>query len=144
MSTKATKALNRGKAELILMAADTEPIEILMHLPLLCEDKVKCDSFFVLKKRRWALFSWMNRFTRLFSFFCCCVHFPPVFHLIIYAFLSWIVRHQYTGLLMMKEENERKVNKKWKPVYISYYFLQIWSLFSCLVFDSIFPNIFQK
>ena len=37
---KATKALNRGKAELILMAADTEPIEILMHLPLLCEDKV--------------------------------------------------------------------------------------------------------
>lgn len=36
----ATKALNRGKAELILMAADTEPIEILMHLPLLCEDKV--------------------------------------------------------------------------------------------------------
>ncbi len=36
----ATKALNRGKAELILLAADTEPIEILMHLPLLCEDKV--------------------------------------------------------------------------------------------------------
>ena len=32
---QATKALNRGKAELILMAADTEPIEILMHLPLL-------------------------------------------------------------------------------------------------------------
>ena len=37
----ATKALNRGKAELILMAADAEPIEILMHLPLLCEDKVR-------------------------------------------------------------------------------------------------------
>jgi U4/U6 small nuclear ribonucleoprotein SNU13 len=41
----ATKALNRGKAELILMAADTEPIEILMHLPLLCEDKVSARIF---------------------------------------------------------------------------------------------------
>ncbi|CAF1082017.1 unnamed protein product [Brachionus calyciflorus] len=38
-ANEATKALNRGKADLILMAADTEPIEILMHLPLLCEDK---------------------------------------------------------------------------------------------------------
>ena len=35
----ATKTLNRGIAELIVMAADTEPIEILMHIPLLCEDK---------------------------------------------------------------------------------------------------------
>lgn len=24
------------------MAADTEPLEILLHLPLLCEDKVRC------------------------------------------------------------------------------------------------------
>lgn len=36
----ATKALNRGIAELIVMAADAEPLEILLHLPLLCEDKV--------------------------------------------------------------------------------------------------------
>jgi ribosomal protein L7Ae-like RNA K-turn-binding protein len=36
---KATKTLNRGKAEIIIMAADAEPIEIIMHLPLLCEDK---------------------------------------------------------------------------------------------------------
>lgn len=35
----ATKTLNRGIAELIIMAADAEPIEILLHLPLLCEDK---------------------------------------------------------------------------------------------------------
>lgn len=47
----ATKALNRGKAELILMAADTEPIEILMHLPLLCEDKVIQFFFFLLKTK---------------------------------------------------------------------------------------------
>jgi len=38
-ANEATKALNRGKSELLLLAADTEPIEILMHLPLLCEDK---------------------------------------------------------------------------------------------------------
>ena len=33
----ATKTLNRGIAEFIVMAADTEPLEILLHLPLLCE-----------------------------------------------------------------------------------------------------------
>lgn len=37
----ATKTLNRGIAEFIVMAADAEPLEILLHLPLLCEDKVK-------------------------------------------------------------------------------------------------------
>lgn len=36
----ATKTLNRGIAEFIVMAADVEPLEILLHLPLLCEDKV--------------------------------------------------------------------------------------------------------
>lgn len=38
-ANEATKALNRGVAELIIMAADAEPLEILLHLPLLCEDK---------------------------------------------------------------------------------------------------------
>jgi len=36
----ATKTLNRGISEFIVMSADAEPLEILMHLPLLCEDKV--------------------------------------------------------------------------------------------------------
>jgi U4/U6 small nuclear ribonucleoprotein SNU13 len=35
----ATKTLNRGISEMIVMAADAEPLEILLHLPLLCEDK---------------------------------------------------------------------------------------------------------
>ncbi|KAG5352353.1 RNA binding protein snu13 [Termitomyces sp. Mn162] len=35
----ATKTLNRGIAEFIVLTADTEPIEILLHLPLLCEEK---------------------------------------------------------------------------------------------------------
>lgn len=38
-ANEATKALNRGKAELIVLAADAEPLEILLHLPLVCEDK---------------------------------------------------------------------------------------------------------
>ena len=38
-ANEATKTLNRGISEIIVMAADAEPIEILLHLPLLCEDK---------------------------------------------------------------------------------------------------------
>ena len=38
-ANEATKTLNRGISELIIMTADAEPIEILLHLPLLCEDK---------------------------------------------------------------------------------------------------------
>ena len=39
MRNQATKTLNRGVAEVIILAADTAPLAILMHLPLLCEDK---------------------------------------------------------------------------------------------------------
>ena len=42
----ATKTLNRGIAELIILTADTEPLEILLHLPLLCEEKV-CIVFYL-------------------------------------------------------------------------------------------------
>ncbi|CAO3686766.1 unnamed protein product [Rhizopus stolonifer] len=38
-ANEATKTLNRGISEFVVMAADTEPLEILLHLPLLCEDK---------------------------------------------------------------------------------------------------------
>ena len=38
-ANEATKALNRGSADLIVLAGDTNPIEIVLHLPLLCEDK---------------------------------------------------------------------------------------------------------
>jgi U4/U6 small nuclear ribonucleoprotein SNU13 len=38
-ANEATKCLNRGIAEILILAADAEPIEILLHLPLLCEDK---------------------------------------------------------------------------------------------------------
>mmetsp|Transcript_5718 Transcript_5718/g.35610 ORF Transcript_5718/g.35610 Transcript_5718/m.35610 type:complete len:129 (+) Transcript_5718:177-563(+) len=38
-ANEATKTLNRGICEFVIMAADAEPIEILLHLPLLAEDK---------------------------------------------------------------------------------------------------------
>lgn len=34
-----TKTLNRGTCEIAILAADTEPLAILLHIPLLCEDK---------------------------------------------------------------------------------------------------------
>jgi U4/U6 small nuclear ribonucleoprotein SNU13 len=38
-ANETTKSLNRGVADLVILAADTEPLEIILHLPLLCEDK---------------------------------------------------------------------------------------------------------
>ena len=38
-ANEATKALNRDIAEIIVLAADATPLEIILHLPLLCEDK---------------------------------------------------------------------------------------------------------
>ncbi len=45
-ANETTKALNRGMADLVILAADTEPLEIILHLPLLCEDKVSASEFF--------------------------------------------------------------------------------------------------
>lgn len=44
--------LHRSKAELVILAADTDPLEIVMHLPLLCEDK---SVFYVFTKSKTAL-----------------------------------------------------------------------------------------
>jgi len=38
-ANEATKTLNRGTSEIIILAEDTSPLAILLHLPLLCEDK---------------------------------------------------------------------------------------------------------
>merc|ERR1712022_100483 len=38
-ANEATKTLNRGISEFVVLAADAEPLAILLHLPLLCEDK---------------------------------------------------------------------------------------------------------
>lgn len=34
-----TKAVERGKAQLVVTATDTDPKEIVMHLPVLCAEK---------------------------------------------------------------------------------------------------------
>ena len=64
-ANEATKTLNRGISEFIIMAADTEPLEILLHLPLLCEDK-NVPYVFVRSKaalgRAWCR-AWCERFT---------------------------------------------------------------------------------
>ncbi len=38
-SNEATKAIERGTAQLVLVSGDVEPEEIVMHLPLLCDEK---------------------------------------------------------------------------------------------------------
>ncbi|KIV92401.1 ribonucleoprotein-associated protein [Exophiala mesophila] len=38
-ANEATKTLNRGTSEIVVLAADTSPLAILLHIPLLCEDK---------------------------------------------------------------------------------------------------------
>lgn len=38
-SNETTKAVERGVAKLVVVAKDTNPIEIVMHLPILCEEK---------------------------------------------------------------------------------------------------------
>ena len=38
-ANEATKTLNRGTSEIVILAADTIPLEILLHLPLVAEDK---------------------------------------------------------------------------------------------------------
>ncbi|EGC36844.1 hypothetical protein DICPUDRAFT_150645 [Dictyostelium purpureum] len=38
-ANEATKSVSRSTAEFVILAADAEPLEILLHIPLLCEDK---------------------------------------------------------------------------------------------------------
>ncbi|KAL7946665.1 50S ribosomal protein L30e-like protein [Trichoderma barbatum] len=38
-ANEVTKAINRGTCELAILAADTEPLAIILHIPLICEDK---------------------------------------------------------------------------------------------------------
>ncbi|CAG7929444.1 unnamed protein product [Penicillium olsonii] len=38
-ANECTKSLNRGTSEIVIMAADTAPLAIVLHLPLLAEDK---------------------------------------------------------------------------------------------------------
>ncbi|MBE3047843.1 ribosomal L7Ae/L30e/S12e/Gadd45 family protein [Candidatus Bathyarchaeota archaeon] len=51
-ANEATKSLNRGVSELIVLAADTAPLAIILHLPVLCEDKNGKDPVLSTPRRR--------------------------------------------------------------------------------------------
>ncbi len=38
-TNEATKAIERGSADLVVIAGDVDPAEIVMHLPAICDDK---------------------------------------------------------------------------------------------------------
>ena len=38
-TNETTKAIEKGQVQLVVMAEDVEPEEILMHIPVLCEEK---------------------------------------------------------------------------------------------------------
>ena len=63
-ANEATKTLNRGISEFVVMAADTEPLEILLHLPLLAEDKNVPYVFVPSKQARWRTASAARRRAR--------------------------------------------------------------------------------
>ena len=40
-----TKAIERGVAKLVIVASDANPAELIMHIPILCDEKeIKCVS----------------------------------------------------------------------------------------------------
>jgi len=42
-SNETTKAIEKGEAKLVAYAADVNPKEVIMHIPLLCKEKgIKC------------------------------------------------------------------------------------------------------
>ena len=65
-ANEATKTLNRGQAEFVVLAADSEPLEILLHIPLLCEDK-NVPYVFVRSKQA------LGRFNSIILFLLCAV-----------------------------------------------------------------------
>ncbi len=50
-TNETTKAIERGLAKLVLIAEDVDPPEVVMHLPLLCEEK-KVPYLYVPSKKK--------------------------------------------------------------------------------------------
>ncbi len=48
-ANEVTKVIEKGKAKLVVIAEDTSPKEIIMHIPMLCEEK-KIPCITVAKK----------------------------------------------------------------------------------------------
>lgn len=44
-TNEVTKAIERGTAKIVVVAADVEPKELVMHLPILCKEKnIPCET----------------------------------------------------------------------------------------------------
>jgi large subunit ribosomal protein L7Ae len=50
-TNEVTKSTERSEAKLIVMAEDVDPVEILVHIPMLCEEK-RIPYIYVAKKQR--------------------------------------------------------------------------------------------
>jgi large subunit ribosomal protein L7Ae len=50
-TNEVTKSSERGEAKLVVMAEDVDPVEILVHIPMLCEEK-HIPYVYVPKKQR--------------------------------------------------------------------------------------------
>ena len=50
-TNEVTKASERAEAKLVVMAEDVDPVEILVHIPMLCEEK-RIPYLYVAKKQR--------------------------------------------------------------------------------------------
>jgi len=48
-TNEVTKAIERGEAKFVIIAEDVQPEEIVMHLPVLCDEK-KCEYIYVPSK----------------------------------------------------------------------------------------------
>jgi large subunit ribosomal protein L7Ae len=50
-TNEVTKSSERAEAKLVVMAEDVDPVEILVHIPMLCEEK-RIPYIYVAKKQR--------------------------------------------------------------------------------------------
>ena len=50
-TNEVTKSSERSEAKLVVMAEDVDPVEILVHIPMLCEEK-RIPYIYVAKKQR--------------------------------------------------------------------------------------------
>jgi len=50
-TNEVTKSSERAEAKLVVMAEDVDPVEILVHIPMLCEEK-RIPYVYVCKKQR--------------------------------------------------------------------------------------------
>jgi large subunit ribosomal protein L7Ae len=59
-TNEVTKSAERGEAKLVVMAEDVDPVEILIHVPMLCEEK-RIPYVYVDKKQRLGQFAGLTK-----------------------------------------------------------------------------------